>query len=94
MFWQVTVRGIRTPAEEPRMENAEYFIEKAAQCRHLAAGIPTPADPTVKALLALAEEFDAKAAAYSARARAAHEIGLGDDVVPIAPGSGEAAAKS
>jgi hypothetical protein len=71
------------------MENAEYFIEKAAQCRRLAKGIFLPADPTAGALLALAEEFDAKAAEYSARARAAHAIGLGDDVVPITPSTGE-----
>ena len=38
------------------------FIEKAAQCRRLAAGITVPGDPAIGALLALADEFEAKAA--------------------------------
>jgi hypothetical protein len=46
-----------------------YFREKAAQCRRLAANIV--GDPTAEALLRLAKEFEAKAAA-SDRARAGH----------------------
>jgi len=53
-----------------------YFREKAAQCRRLAANIA--GDPTAEALLRLAEEFDAKAAAQVARERTALAIGDGD----------------
>lgn len=42
-----------------------YFRKKAAHCRRLAANIV--GDPTAEALLRLAEEFEAKAAAYDAR---------------------------
>ena len=48
---------------------SKYFREKAAQCRRLAANIV--GDPTAEALLRLAEEFEAKAAAQVARERAA-----------------------
>jgi hypothetical protein len=65
------------------VENAEYFLEKAAQCRRLAASIDD--EKASEALLKLAEEFEAKAAAYVARERAAHAIGLGDDVMPVQP---------
>lgn len=68
-----------------RMENAAYFIEKAAQCRRLADLIVNQDDPAVQALRVLAEEFEAKATAYVAREKAAQAIGLGDDVAPIKP---------
>jgi hypothetical protein len=45
------------------VETPSYFREKAKQCRRLAAGIADPKDPTAKGLLALAEEFEAKAVA-------------------------------
>jgi hypothetical protein len=46
------------------VENAKYFLEKAAQCRRLAASIAD--DKASGALLTLAEEFEARAAAYGA----------------------------
>lgn len=64
------------------MESSTYFREKAAQCRRLAKVILTKNDPAIAALLALADEFDARAAALTAREKAARAIGLGDDVVP------------
>jgi hypothetical protein len=39
------------------VENAEYFLEKAAQCRRLAASIAD--DKAIEALLKLAEELEA-----------------------------------
>ena len=42
-------------------ENADYFRQKAAQCRRLADGIVNKNDPAVASLLALAVEFEAKA---------------------------------
>jgi hypothetical protein len=65
------------------METAAYFLEKAAQCRRLAANIV--GDRSHDGLIKLAEEFEAKAAAYTARERAALAIGVGDDVSPISP---------
>jgi hypothetical protein len=65
------------------METAAYFLEKAAQCRRLADSLTD--ERAVDALLKLADEFEAKASAYVARKRAAHAIGLGDNVVPIMP---------
>jgi hypothetical protein len=53
-----------------------YFREKAAQCRRMAQNII--GDPTAEALLRLAEEFEAKAAAFAARERAALAIGVGE----------------
>jgi hypothetical protein len=47
-------------------ETQSYFREKAKQCRRLAATIADQDDPTVTALLALAEEFEAKGAAWLA----------------------------
>jgi hypothetical protein len=38
-----------------------YFRQKAAQCRRLANGVLNQNDPVVKAFLAMAAEFDAKA---------------------------------
>ena len=49
------------------MENTPaFFIEKAARCRRLAASITVPDDPAIGALLALADEFEAKAAKLAA----------------------------
>ena len=49
------------------MEEAPlYFREKAKQCRRLAASIADQDDPAVTALLALAEEFEAKGVAWLA----------------------------
>ena len=45
------------------MVTQSYFREKAKQCRRLAAGIGDKEDVTAIGLLALAEEFEAKAAA-------------------------------
>jgi hypothetical protein len=45
------------------MATPSYFREKAKQCRRLAAGIGDREDVTAIGLLALAEEFEAKAAA-------------------------------
>jgi hypothetical protein len=62
---------------------AKYFRDKAAQCRRLAANIV--GDPTAEALLRLAEEFEAKAAAYDARERDAFAIGVGVGTAPAKP---------
>jgi hypothetical protein len=64
------------------MESANYFREKAEQCRRLARSIPTRNDPTGVSLHALAVEFDATASAIDARSAAAQFIGYGDDVPP------------
>jgi hypothetical protein len=53
------------------METVAHFIEKGAQCRRLADGIIREDDPTKRALLALAKEFDANAKAIHAREAAA-----------------------
>ena len=75
--------AFKTRVAGDNVETAEYFLEKAAQCRRLAASISD--DKATEALLKLAEEFEAKAAAYVARGPAAHAIGLGDDVLPLQP---------
>ena len=54
---------------------SKYFRDKAAQCRRLAANIV--GDPTAEALLRLADEFEAKAAAQVAHERAAIANGGG-----------------
>ena len=64
----------------PSNGGVEQTLEKAAQCRRLAANIV--GDPAAEALLRLAEEFEAKAA-YGAREKAAHAIGGGDGVFPM-----------
>ncbi len=61
------------------MEAAAYFLRKAAQCRRLAADITTRDDPAPRALLRLAEEFEAKAAEYLAHEHAARGDTHGDD---------------
>ena len=63
--------------------DSSYFREKAAQCRRLAENIL--GDPTAEALIRLAEEFEAKAAAEAARERAALATGVGDGAGPTKP---------
>jgi hypothetical protein len=58
----------------PQTEDADYFREKAAQCRRLAAAITNQNDPAVAALLALAVEFEAKAVAMTAEDASAKEV--------------------
>jgi hypothetical protein len=48
------------------METADYFRQKAAQCRRLAEGIGNQNDPVVGNLLTLAVEFEARAVALAA----------------------------
>ena len=48
------------------MEDADYFRQKAEQCRRLASGLVNANDPAVAALLALAVEFEARAVALAA----------------------------
>jgi hypothetical protein len=49
------------------MEDADYFRQKAEQCRRLASGLMNDRDPAVAALLALAVEFEAKAVTLTAK---------------------------
>jgi hypothetical protein len=49
------------------MEDAELLIEKAAQCRRLASCFSTQSDPAIKALIGMAEEFEALVAATRPR---------------------------
>jgi hypothetical protein len=67
------------------MSTAVYFRQKAEQCRRLASGIMARNDPTSDALIALSVEFDSKAHALEAEAKAAVLIGYGDDVGDMAP---------
>jgi hypothetical protein len=48
-------------------ETADYFRQKAEQCRRLAAQISDQHDPIVTNLLSLAVEFEAKAVALTAQ---------------------------
>ena len=57
------------------MENAQtadYFRQKAEQCRRLAGSVVN--DPVVANLLALAVEFEAKAVALTAEEASAKQI--------------------
>jgi hypothetical protein len=47
-------------------ESADYYREKAAQCRRLARQMTNQDDPVAINLLALAVEFEAKAVALAA----------------------------
>jgi len=53
---------------------AEYFRQKAEQCRRLANAVVNGKDPVVANLLALAVEFEAKAVALAAEEAAAAQI--------------------
>ena len=57
-------------------EDADYFRDKAAQCRRLAAAITNHNDPAIAALLALAVEFEAKAVAMTAEDASAKQVDL------------------
>ncbi len=58
-----------------------YFRQKARQCRRLAGQIGTRSgDPAVASLIALAVEFDSKAALLAAEPTAALAIVFGDDI--------------
>jgi hypothetical protein len=58
-----------------------YFRQKARQCRRLARQIGTRSgDPVVASLIALAVEFDSKAALLQAEPTAALAIVFGDDI--------------
>ena len=50
------------------MDEPAYFIEKARQCRRLAAAVPNQNDPAVRAVLEMAREFEARAAARAEKA--------------------------
>ena len=54
--------------------NADYFRQKAEQCRRLAGAIVNANDPVVANLLALAVEFEAKAVALTAEEASAKQI--------------------
>jgi hypothetical protein len=67
------------------MATAVFFRQKAEQCRRLASGILGRNDPTSESLIALSVEFDSKAQALEAEAKAAVLIGYGDDIGDMAP---------
>jgi hypothetical protein len=56
------------------MDTAEYFREKATQCRQLAELSTDKNAATSRGLLALALEFDARAVATDAATAASREI--------------------
>jgi hypothetical protein len=56
------------------MEDADYFRQKAEQCRRLADAVPNQKDPVVASLLALAVEFEAKAVALTAEVASEKQI--------------------
>jgi hypothetical protein len=58
------------------MTTAQYFLEKARQCRRLARA--TNDDRTIEGLSALADEFDAKAKAAEASNRTVGLLGNGE----------------
>jgi hypothetical protein len=72
--------GREAPAKSLKLaahrETAACLLEKAAQCRRLAAELL--GDPAGEAFIKLAEEFEAQAAAYMARGRRELERNSGD----------------
>jgi CheY-like chemotaxis protein len=56
------------------MEKPSYFLERAEQCRRLAAAFVRQSDPAAAALRALATEFEAKASA-SPKSQCAEKTG-------------------
>jgi hypothetical protein len=46
------------------VEDAEFFLSRAARCRRLAREFHNQNDPAVKVMLTMAEDFEARAAAY------------------------------
>jgi len=66
--------------------SANYFREKAAQCRRLAATIINQNDPAVSNLMAMADEFASKAVAADAEAvETAVEKGAANASAPERP---------
>jgi len=58
------------------LETADYYRQKAAQCRRLAGALINQDDPVVAALLALAVEFEAKAVALAAETATEKQVDL------------------
>jgi hypothetical protein len=56
------------------MEDADYFRQKAEQCRRLASGLFNQQDPAIASLLALAVEFEAKAVALTSEEASERQI--------------------
>ena len=56
------------------METAEYFHQKAEQCRRWANAISNQNDPIVANLVAMADEFEERAAALEADEEIAKQI--------------------
>jgi hypothetical protein len=78
---------------EHRLENADYFRQKAAQCRRLAESLVNQDDPAVGKLLALAVEFEAKAVALTAEAATAAQINPPSAPEASAEESGESSSR-
>jgi hypothetical protein len=55
------------------VEDALYLLEKAQQCRRLAAAVANQRDPAVRRLLSLAQELEAQAGAHIANKQTAQE---------------------
>jgi hypothetical protein len=66
----------RVEAETRRLETAEYYRQKAAQCRRLAGAMLDQDDPVVAGLLAMAVEFEAQAVALAAGEVTAKQVDL------------------
>jgi len=66
-------------------ETADYFRQKAEQCRRLAAQIPNQHDPMVTSLLAMAVEFEAKAVALTAQEVSERQTDTVEDKPAVAP---------
>ena len=56
------------------MEDADYFRQKAEQCRRLAGAVLNQKDSIVASLLALAVEFESKAVALTAEVASEKQI--------------------
>jgi|HubBroStandDraft_6_1064221.scaffolds.fasta_scaffold2859144_2 hypothetical protein len=56
------------------MATAQYFRQKAEQCRRLANGVGNQKDPVVANLLALAVEFEARAVVLAAEEASAKQL--------------------
>jgi hypothetical protein len=69
-------------------ETADYFRQKAEQCRRLAAQIPNQHDPMVTSLLAMAVEFEAKAVALTAQEVSERQTDTVKDDKPEPPPAG------
>jgi hypothetical protein len=67
------------------METADYFRQKAAQCRRLADGIINRDDPAIANLMTLAVEFEVRAVALAAEQAAEMQIEQTTSGGPAAP---------